>query len=107
MGESDDSIKLQPLLLKQVKKNTRGTKSLPYEFGKETYEVYSNQKNPFMVGILAADTDKIKLDPINTQNLFQQFEKSSTYCIEYPLNISAHRKRKISLPKKKLKKRSS
>ncbi len=98
--ESNHSILLQPLLLKQVNKNTKGKKSLPYEFGKDTYGVYSNQKNPFMVGILAADTDRIKLDPINTQNLFQQFEKSSTYTIEYPLNISAHRKRKVSLSKK-------
>jgi len=100
--ESSDSITLQPLLLNQVNKNTKGTRSLPYEFGTETYEVYSNQKNPFMVGILASDTDRIKLDPINTQNLFQQFEKSSTYTIEYPLNISAHRKRKVSFPKKTL-----
>ena len=100
--ESNDSITLQPLLLKQVNKNTKGTKSLPYEFGTETYEVYINQKNPFMVGILTSDTDRIKLDPINTQNFFQQFEKSSTYSIEYPLNISAHRKRKVSLPQKKI-----
>ena len=55
-----------------------------------------------MVGILTSDTDRIKLDPINTQNFFQQFEKSSTYSIEYPLNISAHRKRKVSLPQKKI-----
>ena len=100
--EPNHSIPLKPLLLKQVDKNTKGIKSLPYEFGTDTYEVYSNQKNPFMVGILTSDTDRIKLDPINTQNLFQQFEKSSTYSIEYPLNISAHRKRKVSLLEKTL-----
>ena len=100
--ESSDSITLQPLLLKQVNKNTKGTRSLPYEFGTETYEVYSNQKNPFMVGILSADTDRIKLDPVSTQNFFQQFEKDSTYSIEYPLNISAHRKRKVARLKKTL-----
>jgi len=99
---SNKTIPLQPLLLKQVNKNVKGTKSMPYEFGTETYEVYINQKNPFMVGILASDTDRIKLDPINTQNLFQQFEKDSTYSIEYPLNISPHRKRKVSLPRKTL-----
>ena len=102
LEESNHSIPIQPLLLNQVNKNTKGTKSLPYEFGTETYEVYINQKNPFMVGILTSDTDRIKLDPINTQNFFQQFEKSSTYSIEYPLNISAHRKRKVSLPQKKI-----
>ena len=95
----DDSVQtvaLLPLILKQVPKNTKGTKSLPYDFGSETYDVYSNLKNPFMVGILAADTERIQLDPIKTQNLFQQFEKKSTYTLEYPLNISAHRKRKLS-----------
>ena len=49
-----------------------------------------------MVGILAADTDTIQLDPIKTQSLFQQMEKKSTYSIEYPLNISAHKKRKVT-----------
>ena len=48
-----------------------------------------------MVGIIASETDRIQLDPINTQNLFQQIEKNSTYSLEYPLNISAHRKRKL------------
>ena len=66
-------VPLQPLILKQVNKNIKGTKSLPYEFGTETYEVYSNQKNPFMVGILSADTDRIKLDPVNTQNFFIEY----------------------------------
>ena len=97
--KSDDSaqtVPLMPLILKQTPKNIKGIKSRPYDFGAETYDVYSNLKNPFMVGILAADTERIQLDPIKTQNLFQQFEKNSTYTIEYPLNISAHRKRKLS-----------
>ena len=46
-------IPLQPLILKQNPKNIKGTKSLPYDFGAETYDAYSNPKNPFMVGILA------------------------------------------------------
>ena len=90
------SVPLQPLILKQNPKNIKGTKSLPYDFGAETYDVYSNPKNPFMVGILAAETDKIQLDPIKAQSLFQQLEKKSPYSLEYPLNISAHRKRKLS-----------
>ena len=49
-----------------------------------------------MVGILAKDKDTIQLDPIKTQSLFQQMEKNSTYSIDYPLNISAHKKRKVS-----------
>tara|TARA_Y100001970_G_C14144217_1_gene808911 strand:- start:218 stop:955 length:738 start_codon:yes stop_codon:yes gene_type:complete len=100
LGESNDTSTLQPLIINQVNKNIKGTKSLPYEFSKDTYEVFSNQKNPFMVGILTADTDRIRLDPINTQNFFQNFENSFTYSIEYPHNISAHRKRKLSSPKK-------
>ena len=94
--ETVNSIPLQPLILKQNPKNIKGTKSLPYDFGAETYEVYRNPKNPFMVGILAAETDKIQLDPIKAQSLFQQLEKKSPYSLEYPLNISSHRKRKIS-----------
>ena len=94
--ETVNSIPLQPLILKQNPKNIKGTKSLPYDFGAETYDVYTNPKNPFMVGILAAETDKIQLDPIKAQNLFQQLEKKSPYSLEYPLNISAHRKRKLS-----------
>ena len=94
------TVSLKPLILEQVHKNIKGTKSLPYEFGSETYEVYSNSKNPFMVGILTSETDHIKLDPINTKNLFKKFEKNPTYSIEYPLNISAHRKRKVSKSKK-------
>ncbi len=94
--ETVNSIPLQPLILKQNPKNIKGTNSLPYDFGADTYDVYSNPKNPFMVGILAAETDKIQLDPIKAQSLFQQLEKKSPYSLEYPLNISAHRKRKIS-----------
>ncbi len=94
--ETVNSVPLQPLILKQNPKNIIGTKSLPYEFGTETYDVYSNPKNPFMVGILAAETDKIQLDPIKVQSLFQQLEKKSPYSLEYPLNISSHRKRKLS-----------
>ena len=94
--ETVNSVPLQPLILKQNPKNIKGTKSLPYDFGAETYDVYSNPKNPFMVGILAAETDKIQLDPIKAQSLFQQLEKKSPYSLDYPLNISAHRKRKLS-----------
>jgi len=94
--ESAQTVELQPLILKQTSHNTKGTQARPYDFGAETYDVYSNLKNPFMVGILAADTERIQLDPIKTQNLFQQIEKDSTYSLEYPLNISAHRKRKLS-----------
>ena len=94
--ESAQTVELQPLILKQTSHNTKGTQARPYDFGAETYDVYSNLKNPFMVGILAADTERIQLDTIKTQNLFQQIEKDSTYSLEYPLNISAHRKRKLS-----------
>jgi len=94
--ESEQTVVLQPLILKQTSHNTKGTRARPYDLGAETYDVYSNLKNPFMVGILAADTERIQLDPINTQNLFQQIEKNSTYTLEYPLNISAHSKRKLS-----------
>ena len=94
--ESTQTVVLQPLILKQTSHNTKGTQARPYEFGAETYDVYSNLKNPFMVGILGTDADRIQLDPINTQKLFQQIEKDSTYTLEYPLNISAHRKRKLS-----------
>ncbi len=91
--DAAQTVPLMPLIIKQSPKYTKGTKSLPYEFGAETYNVYSNLKNPFMVGILSANTERIQLDPIKTQTLFQQFEKKSTYTLEYPLNISAHRKR--------------
>ena len=91
-----NSDSIQPLILKQNPKNVKGTKSLPYDFNAETYEVYTNLKNPFMVGILAAETDKVQLDPIKAQVLFQQIEKKMPYSLEYPLNISAHRKRKLS-----------
>ena len=94
--DSFEAVQSQPLILKQDSKNTKGIKSMPYDFGAETYEVYSNPKNPFMVGILAAETDRIQLDPIKTQSLFEQYEKKSPYTLEFPHSISAHRKRKLS-----------
>ena len=94
--ESYEADSIQPLIIKQAPRNPKGTKSLPYFFGSETYNVYSNLNNPFMVGILNSDTDSIQLDPTKTQSLFQQMEKESTYSIEYPLNIPAHKKRKIT-----------
>ena len=95
--ESSQTDSMQPLIIKQAPNNPKGTKPLPYNFGSETYSIYSNLNNPFMVGILATDTDTIQLDPIKTQSLFQQMEKISTYSIDYPLNISAHKKRKVTL----------
>ena len=61
---SDQAIQFKPLLINQDPKKTKEKKPLQYEYGKETYEVYSNPRNPFMIGILTADTDRIKLDPI-------------------------------------------
>ena len=96
LEKSSQTDSMQPLIIKQAPSNPKGTKSLPYNFGSDTYSVYSNLNNPFMVGILNSDTDTIQLDPIKTQSLFQQMEKKSTYSIDYPLNISAHKKRKIT-----------
>ena len=93
---SSQTDSIQPLIIKQAPNNSKGTKSLPYNFGSDTYSVYSNLNNPFMVGILNSDTDTIQLDPLKTQSLFQQMEKKSTYSIDYPLNISAHKKRKVT-----------
>ena len=87
---------MQPLIIKQAPNTSKGTRSLPYNFGSDTYGVYSNIKNPFMVGILNSDKDTIQLDPIKTQSLFQQMQNESTYSIDYPQNISAHKKRKIT-----------
>ena len=98
---SPQNDSMQPLIIKQSPSIPKGTKSLPYNVGSETYSVYSNLNNPFMVGILNSDTDTIQLDPIKTQSLFQQMEKKSTYSIDYPLNISAHKKRKITSPIKR------
>ena len=94
--ESSQTDSMQTLIIKQAPGNSKGTKSLPYNFGSETYSVYRNLNNPFMVGIINSDTDTIQLDPIKTQSLFQQIENESTYSIDYPLNISAHKKRKIT-----------
>jgi len=91
----DEVVQTQPLILKQDSKNTKGIKSMPYDFGAETYDVYSNPKNPFMVGILTAGTERIQLDPIKTQSLFHQYEKKSPYTLEFSQNISSHRKRKL------------
>ena len=96
LDETSQTNSMQPLIIKQAPINHKGTKSLPYNFGSETYNVYSNLNNPFMVGILNSETDTIELDPLKTQSLFQQMEKGSTYSIDYPLNISAHKKRKIT-----------
>ena len=96
--ESYQIDSMQPLIIKQAQSKSKGTKSLPYYFGSDTYSVYTNLNNPFMVGILNSDTDTIQLDPIKTQSLFQQMEKEATYSIEYPLNISAHKKRKVTSP---------
>ena len=88
--ETSKTDSMQPLIIRQAPSNPKGKKSLPYNFDSDTYSVYSNLNNPFMVGILATDTDTIQLDPIKTQSLFQQMEKKSTYSIDYPLNIPAH-----------------
>ena len=57
--DATQTVPLIPLVIKQTPKYTKGTKSLPYEFGAETYNVYSNLKNPFMVGFSSANTERI------------------------------------------------
>ena len=42
--ESSQTDYMQPLIIKQAPNNPKGTKSLPYNFGSETYSVYSNLK---------------------------------------------------------------
>ena len=40
--ESYQTDSMQPLVIKQAPNNPKVTKSLPYNFGSETYSVYSN-----------------------------------------------------------------
>ena len=43
------------MILEQNPRNIKGAQALPYEFGRETYEVYSNPKNPFLGRILGGE----------------------------------------------------
>ena len=53
--ESPRDKQKTPLILEQNPRNIKGAQALPYEFGRETYEVYSNPKNPFLGRILGGN----------------------------------------------------
>ena len=84
------------LILNQVPKNIKGTQPLPYHFGSETYDVYRNLKNPFTNRLLSGEISPLDISPEKVQSLFQQYEKTSPYSLEFPSNISAHRRRKVT-----------
>lgn len=88
--------KKTPLILNQKPKNTKGTKPLPYQFGTETYDVYSNLKNPFLERILDTSAGDTKTDPQRAQTLLQQIGEHEGYQPLYPGTGAPHRKRKLA-----------
>ena len=95
-NESSKEKQKTPLILEQNPKNIKGTQALPYEFGREIYEVYSNPKNPFLGRILGREVSSLNLDPKKAGALVQDISAEQGYRVHFPGSGSAHQKRKIA-----------
>jgi len=94
--ESSKEKQKTPLILEQNPRNIKGTQALPYEFGREIYEVYSNQKNPFLGRILGSEVPPLDLDPKKAGALVQEIGTDQGYRVHFPGSGSAHQKRKVT-----------
>ena len=77
--ESPRDKQKTPLILEQNPRNIKGAQALPYEFGRETYEVYSNPKNPFLGRILGGEIPALELDAKQAGALLQEIGSEQGY----------------------------
>ncbi|MBF0351063.1 MAG: hypothetical protein HQM11_08515 [SAR324 cluster bacterium] len=84
-----------PLLINQEPRKPQGITPLPYQFGKDTYEVYLNTKNPFIARILVPEPEPLTLAPEKARALFKQFQDSPQYQLVYPTRSSPYQRRKV------------
>ena len=97
MSDETQNEKIRtPLILDQSPKNTKGTQALPYELGTNTYEVYTNPKNPFLGRILSNEVPPLDRDPQKTKNLFQEIGNKEGYCKNFLGSGNPHLKRKVT-----------
>jgi len=94
--ESPRDKQKTPLILEQNPRNIKGAQALPYEFGRETYEVYSNPKNPFLGRILGGEIPPLELDAKQAGALLQEIGSEQGYRVNFPGAGSAHQKRKVT-----------
>ncbi len=94
--ESPRDKQKTPLILEQNPRNIKGAQALPYEFGRETYEVYSNPKNPFLGRILGGEIPPLELDTKQAGALLQEIGSEQGYRVNFPGAGSAHQKRKVT-----------
>ena len=94
--ESPRDKQKTPLILEQNPRNIKGAQALPYEFGRETYEVYSNPKNPFLGRILGGEIPPLELDAKQAGALLQEIGSEQGYRVNFPGAGSAHQKRKAT-----------
>jgi hypothetical protein len=102
--ESPRDKQKTPLILEQNSRNIKGTQALPYEFGRETYEVYSNPKNPFLGRILGGEMPPLELDAKQAGALLREIGSEQGYRVNFPGAGSAHQKRKVTSGKASSKK---
>ena len=95
-NESSKEKQKTHLILEQNPKNIKGTQALPYEFGRDIYEVYSNPKNPFLGRILGGEVSSLDLDPKKAGALVKEIITEQRYRVHFPGSGSAHQKRKIA-----------
>ena len=97
LNEESKKTKKIPLLLNQNPQK-RGVSPLPYQYGADTYEIYSNVKNPFLSRILASEAEPLNLEPKKAQALFQRLYDK--YQISFPTNFSPYSRRKVAVDEK-------
>ena len=85
-----------PLILQQNQKKETHAKPRPYQFGSDTYERYTNRKNPFLNRIVTGKPTSLKLEPRKAQALFHYFREQGHYQIGFPAERLPHYKRKAA-----------
>lgn len=85
-----------PLILQQNQRREKNATARPYQFGADTFERYSNSKNPFLERALQGEKTTTPLNPSKVQSLFQHLREKNQYQLAFPTERVAHYRRKIT-----------
>ncbi len=87
-----------PLILKQNRSKAVQKGPVPYRHGSDTYERYSNRKNPFIERVLASEAEPTQMAPQKAQALFQHIRDKKQYQLGFTTERSPYNRRKIAHP---------
>lgn len=87
-----------PLILRQRPRTTGSTnKALPYQPPAETYDLFRNQKSPFLGRLITAPTEPRSLQAEQLKALFEKMqEPDASYRLAYPSAVGVHHKRRVA-----------